>query len=133
MSKFLTNLNAELVSDKVWQLTKYLSYKSDLLDCTVLVPSGFQTDLASVPRIPIVYSIWGARAHREAVVHDYLFRSDAVPLVTFSVGNKVFLESMKATGKSVWIRWPMYIGVQLGSRAFYHIRKVSAILKKVLP
>ncbi len=125
MSEFTTDLCAELIKDdKIWKLTKALIYWSDLLDSLVMVPAGFETDLASVPRLPIAYTFWGGKAHREAVLHDYLYRIDAEPAVSFDQANSVFLEAMEARGKSRFIRWPMYVGVCLGGRSSYHQKKV---------
>ena len=31
------------------------------------------TDFASVPRIPLVFSVFGDRAHEAATIHDYLY------------------------------------------------------------
>lgn len=50
MSAFLSELEIRLVGgDSVWELDFSLKYKSDLLNCEIIVPAGFQTDLASVP------------------------------------------------------------------------------------
>ena len=126
MSKFLTELDPKLKkgSDWVWILQDFLIYESDLVGKITIKP-GFETDLASVPRIPIVYALWGGRAHSEAVVHDYLFRLDAKPTVTFPEANKVFLEAMEVRGKSWYIRYPMYWGVCIGSYGCFHKRLVE--------
>lgn len=100
MSKFLTALEVELINDDtIWRLKYPLVYCSDLLDYTVVVPAGFETDFASVPRVPVAYYLFGDRAHRESVIHDYLFRKDSKPIVSFMTANKVFLEAMELRGK----------------------------------
>jgi len=124
VSKFVTELELKLVNNKFWTLISSLIYESDLVG-VVRVPVGFSTDLASVPRLPIIYSLWGAKAHREAVIHDYLFRSDSIPKTTFQIANKVFLEAMEARNKPFYIRYPMYYGVCVFSRSFFHKRKVN--------
>ena len=126
MSKFLTILNIRLKSnrDSVWVLNAPLVYDSDLIG-HVEVPKGFNTDLASVPRVPIIFSLWGGRAHYEGVLHDALFRSDFMPGITFGTANKVFLEAMQVRGKPWWIRWPMYWGVCIGSMACWHKRNLA--------
>ena len=126
MSKFLTILNIRLKSnrDSVWVLNDPLVYDSDLIG-HVEVPKGFNTDLASVPRVPIIFSLWGGRAHYEGVLHDALFRSDFMPGITFGTANKVFLEAMQVRGKPWWIRWPMYWGVCIGSMACWHKRNLA--------
>ena len=136
MSKFLSELVIkEFQGDEnLWQLDEELVYKSDLLtDPTssssmsgvVVVPAGLYTDLASVPRVPFIYESWGNRAHRAAVIHDYLYRIDARPALSYSSCNAVFREAMGATGASFQIRWPMWLGVFLGGWTSYHKRSVD--------
>jgi len=128
MSKFLTDLDARLKDDDaVWVLDSPLIYESDLLGL-VEVPAGFETDFASVPRVPVAYWFFGDRAHRESVIHDYLYRIDSVPQATLSQANDVFFEAMACRGKSCFVRWPMFLGVCLGGWASYHKRKVSDVL-----
>lgn len=47
--------------------------------CMVAVlPFGMESDLASVPRVPIIFLMWGDRVHREAFLHDGFYRIDFV-------------------------------------------------------
>ena len=41
-------------------------------DRLVTVPADFETDLDSVPRIPVAYTVLKGRATRSAVLHDWL-------------------------------------------------------------
>lgn len=127
MSEFKTELAIKLLpcSDKVYELQEDLIYVSDLLHNKICVPRGFQTDLASVPRVPLIYTLWGSRCHREGVAHDYLYRKDAYPQVTRSQADNVFLEAMQCRGKRGGIRYPMFWGVRLFSMPSWHKRKVS--------
>ena len=125
MSKFLTELDAKLIKDdRIWKLDSPLIYESDLLGL-IEVPEGFETDLASVPRVPFVYMMWGGKAHREGVLHDYLFRIDSVPLASYSQANKVFFEAMTVRGKPDYVRYPMWLGVVLGGWTAYHKKYVG--------
>lgn len=125
MSKFLTELDARLKDDdRVWILGASLIYKSDILGL-IEVPEGFETDFASVPRVPIAYTLFGDRAHRESVIHDFLYRTDCLPVATFSQANNVFLEAMECRGKGWFVRKMMYWGVCCGGFASYHKRKVG--------
>lgn len=109
---FLSGLDVRLTGDDCsWVLGAPLRYYSALLNSLVIVPAGFGTDLASVPRLPLVFDVWGARAHREAVVHDYLYCCGSFPDVTYSQANRVFLEAMASRGVKRYIRWPMYWAV----------------------
>ena len=124
MSKFLTCLDLhDMGDDESWALLSDLVYESDLLCCPVTVPKGFITDLASVPRVPIIFDLWGNRAHHEAVIHDYLYTIGSVPDVSIGKANKVFLEAMRVRGKPYYIAAPMYEGVCLGG--FCHWKKIK--------
>ena len=125
MSKFITELDARLKdNDRVWILDSPLIYQSDMLG-KIEVPAGFETDFASVPRVPIAYMFYGDRAHREAVIHDYLYRCDSSPKVAFSTANDVFFEAMKCRGKNWFIRFPMFLGVKFGGYSSYHKKRVG--------
>ena len=98
---------------------------------TVTIPAGFETDLASVPRIPIAYLLWGDRAHREAVLHDYLYRIGSIihngekdcP-VEKEEADWMFREAMIGQGVSYFIYHPMYLGVRSCGGSSFHRMKV---------
>jgi len=126
MSRFITELDIKCCSDEsLWELENPLVYDSDLLGVMLTVPKGFITDLASVPRIPFIFDAWGNRAHREAVVHDYLNRMDSEPVVLFSAANAVFREAMEVRDKSWSIRWALWSGVWIGGYFSYHKKRVD--------
>jgi len=129
MSKFITPLDAPLRddSDEIYVLRSRLVYMSDIAGM-IIVPAGFQTDLASVPRLPFTYAFFGGRAHREAVLHDYLYRTDSNPNVSFMDANRVFFEAMATRGKPAYISYPMFWGVCAGGLPSYHKREVRAVL-----
>jgi len=124
MSRFITNLEVK-ITDKVSTLVTPLVYESDLLGFTIVVPVGFQTDFASVPRVPVAYWFWGGRSHRESVIHDYLYRIDSIPVVSRFFADRVFLEAMEVRQKSASVRWPMFWGVRIGGLSAYHKKKVE--------
>lgn len=125
MAKFLTKLDVMLKDsgEKIWILKSPLVYESDIAG-KINVPTLFETDFASVPRVPVFYSLFGDRAHREAVLHDFLYRIDAIPQVERSTADSVFLEAMKVRGKGFFTRYAMYLGVRLGGWTAWHKRKV---------
>ena len=57
MARFLTELDVHLkaIKETVWVLDSLLVYESDLVS-RVEAAAGFETDLASVPRVPIILS-----------------------------------------------------------------------------
>ncbi len=78
---------------------------------TVTVPTGFKTDLASVPKR--LQSIVGKLGHHlvPAICHDYCYCGN-VPGMTKREADKLFLEMMKT--KKVWLgkRWAMWLAVR---------------------
>ena len=95
----------------IFRLQKPLVYLDG--ERTIRVPSGFETDLASVPRLPIVYNLWGNRAHREAVLHDYLYSIGATPDLPRKDCDELFRQAMISRGTPWWIYQPMYLGVRM--------------------
>jgi hypothetical protein len=119
MSRFLTPLRAEKSGD-VWTVLQPLVYKSDVAQNVFIVPEGFVTDFASVPRIPLAFLLTGDSAHEAAVVHDYLYREQTVDRAT---ADAVFREAAKVSGESGWRSWMMWAGVRLGGWIAWSDRK----------
>lgn len=124
---FLNLLNAieigECNGKIIWKLHESLIYLSDTHG-EIIIPEQFETDLASVPRIPIVYMLWGDRAHREAVLHDYLYRIDAIPSLSRTNCDAMFREAMISRNQPSYIYNPMWTGVRVGGWRAYHRIKV---------
>jgi len=125
MSKFFTELDVVCINDGCWKLDSPLIYESDVEGVgKIEVPKGFETDFASVPRVPVFFTLFGDRAHREAVLHDYGYRCDSIPVMERSTVDDLFLEAMKERGKGFFVRYAMYWGVRLGGWTAYHKKKV---------
>lgn len=115
MSKFLDRLVVILDDPQAnghtgqWQLIHILRYQSDLAGQIITVPFGFSTDFASVPRESVIaWGLFGGRAMRPAVVHDYLVRYRIFPREKC---DRIFLEAMKAEGLPMVKAMPMYLAV----------------------
>lgn len=111
MSRFISSLRAEKCAGDGWRLLHPLVYQSDVAQTTIVVPEGFETDFASVPRLPLAYLLTAESAHQAAVVHDYLYGTQEVDRQT---ADAVFLEAMRASGEPAWRARLMYWGVRLG-------------------
>ena len=89
----------------IWKLTWSLTYGA------VLVPAGFETDLASVPRM-----FWRIAspidAIEPAIIHDYLCRKK---IGTRKSADQTFLHAMSDYGVKWWRRNLMYLAVRLYS------------------
>ena len=118
MSKFLTSLQVERVPGKDrWITTAPLRYQSDTINGAIIeVPVGFETDFASVPRLPFVYLAVGGCGEEAATIHDYLYRYQAV---SRSVADSIFYEALRECGIS-WVQArTMYLGVRAFGWAHY--------------
>lgn len=110
MGQFITHLDVRLPEEgKPWVLDNPLVFESDLLG-VVVVPSGFETDFASVPRLPIAYSLFGDVVHAPAVIHDYLYSEEQIERAK---ADAVFEEAMAASGVSWWKRKMMWLAVRV--------------------
>lgn len=113
-ARFMTTLQARRASDGqagAWELTSALVFVSVVIDKVIVVPVGFRTDYASVPRLPVAYLLFGGVAEEAAVVHDYLYTSYVVG-VTRAQADDVFAEALKVMGVPAWRRGPMWAAVR---------------------
>ena len=119
MSQFLSRLYLVDADDNdtgKWYLFAPLVYQSDVAGRVITVPAGFPTDLASTPRIPIIYEACGNIAVRAAVIHDYLYSSGRE---SRAVADAVLREAAEVTGVSWAQRWMMWVGVRIGGGSHY--------------
>ena len=119
MSAFRTALameRADKPGSGKWVLLKPLVYYSDILGKEITVPAEFETDLASVPRLPIIFWLTGATADEAAVIHDYLYTTRDV---SRSVADAVMREASAVMGTPGWQRGLMWFGVRVGGRAYW--------------
>lgn len=118
MAKFLNSLKTEDVNGGHFKLLEPLFYESDLVSRHIIVPAGFDTDLASVPRVPLMYWLVGGKANYAATIHDYLYSSGgmvAYQEINRKLADDIFLEGMtiKNDPDKEWKRKSMYRAVRL--------------------
>lgn len=109
--RFEGELHVELLPSGMWRLSSPLGYYSSLLDEVVRVPQGFETDFASVPRMPLAFLLTGDTAHAAAVVHDWLCEHPDGR--ERELIDRVFLEACEVSQVPRWRRWLMYRAVRL--------------------
>lgn len=109
---FLTDLVTKTIDDGCSKLMSPLQFYSKSLKRVIEVPTGFCTDGASVPRLPIIYLAVGGRAKRASCIHDYLYATHETR--SRRQADIVFLEAMKVDGIPLWARELMFVGVRLG-------------------
>jgi hypothetical protein len=124
VSRFLTDLDVREVNEVggLWKLLAPLDYESDLLGKTVVVPADFVTDFASVPRLPFVYLTQGGKGNKAAVVHDWLYSTQAVDRKT---ADQVLREALAASGYSGFTAWLFYAAVRVGGGSHWDAPNVG--------
>lgn len=139
-SRFLTECVLVHVSDSLKRLAYPLEFESESLGRVITVPRDFETDLASVPRLPFAYLLFGGVGDPAAVLHDYAYsgreqitREQADALFREALGA---LDSASLAGKSsvtkavagAWFslrRGAMWLGVRVGGASHYAEPKES--------
>lgn len=92
-----------------WQLEEPLVYSADD-DKIYIVPKGFRTDLASIPKL--LWAIWPpfGRYTSAAVLHDYLCENAEVSRYK---GDCLFLEAMGWSNVPKFKRWTIFFAVRV--------------------
>jgi hypothetical protein len=89
-----------------------LVYQSALYPDLIVVPGGFKTDFASIPRIFTPIHPKDGKHRLAAVVHDYLCRLEGFPR---KLADKIFYEAMIVLGVRKTRRMAFYIAVRIGA------------------
>lgn len=110
MAKFIDipSLNFIHNNGKEFELEEALTYQSDLWEPLIVVPAGFVTDLASIPRVFQSLIPKVGKHMLAAIVHDYLCRLDGFDR---RLADRIFLEAMKLLGVNPVRRRLMYWAV----------------------
>lgn len=143
MSRFLDSFEGRQIGwsggRSIWSTLAPLRYESVLIGGRVIViPSDFVTDLASVPRLPLLWLAVGGRGIRSSVVHDWAYQRNSwlmddgstLPAEKALV-DAVFYESLLAdsiSGVGPVRAWEMWAGVKIGgSRAWSDSRRAAVL------
>jgi hypothetical protein len=128
MSAFMTPLRLELLTcpfntplknrdgRQLYRVIEPFIYESDIAGKTIIVPAGFVTDLASIPRLPIVYRELEQLADMPGVPHDFCYSTGFLDRDTADLMLK---EACLLIGLSAWKAWAIYAGVRVGGSSHY--------------
>lgn len=128
MSGFLTPLKVEWVTcpfniplknrsgRQLYRVIEPFIYESDVAKKTIIVPAGFITDLASIPRLPIVYRELESLADMPGVPHDFCYSTGFLDRDTADLMLK---EACLLIGLSSWKAHAIYWGVRVGGASHY--------------
>jgi hypothetical protein len=116
---FLSPLDTRQIDDDHWELRADLKYRSVVgahgigKAVLLVVPCGFITDYASVPRAPLTYLLFGGRGNSAAVIHDFLYQIHLPKPFDKATADNVFREALGALGYNAATCWTMYKAVDL--------------------
>lgn len=121
---FKTFAVIEHVPDRnLWHVTQPLVYSGEV---NITVPDGFETDLASVPRLG-----WFLIPHADkhiiegSIIHDYMYHGLS-SVTKRSQADRILRSACKEMGAPGWYSWAVWAGVRLfGSRAWARSHKGS--------
>lgn len=109
---FWTPLIARKEGRRVWVLAQDLVYASAIEEAppSILVPAGFRSDFATIPRF-----LWSiippdGTYTAAAVLHDFLYSENRIPRW---VADSIFCEAMKQSGTPWVARWPIWMAVRI--------------------
>lgn len=88
----------------------YVPIETEVLGVKIEIPKGFITDFATVPRLPVVYLLFGNCIYFSAVVHDFLYTNH---ITTRLKADKVFLKLMENENVPEWRHHLMYAAVRV--------------------
>lgn len=111
--EFRSPLRVEVTVDHKYPgeyvLTEQFVYYSPVLGGQVVVPAGFKTDFASIPKS--VLDIPGFIGHRAATIHDYLVRNWT--LEKRRTADTIFYEALLTSGVESDVAYLMYSAVDI--------------------
>lgn len=112
MSTFLTELEVKPADNgRTWILLSEFQYHIGEFPSNdiVIVPKGYETDFASIPRLMwSIFPPWG-KYGKAAVVHDWMCEMKDRKS---SEVHDIFLEAMGVLGVPWWKRRAMWLGVK---------------------
>jgi hypothetical protein len=92
-----------------------------------IIPTGFDTDFASVPR-----SFWNilppiGKHNRAALLHDYMYVNN---IGTRKFADNVFFNVMIQDGVNIIQAYVMYLGVRIGGRKWWLYKGSKRLFKQ---
>ncbi len=115
MKPSFSRLTLATAGDGIYFTTKRLFWTDKKTGIRIKVPSGFRTDLASVPR-----PMWSilppfGKHSRAAIIHDYLYRTNGLAgKLTRAQCDRIFYQIMRHNRVAIHRAWLMWLGVRIG-------------------
>lgn len=116
MSYFRSSNPTLMIVSKGWQVVEPVIYYSESLGAEIVVPSGFFTDLASVPKIArILVPVANAKNRPAAIVHDYLCYKEVQEKygIDQRMADRIFREALAVCNVNPIGQWGMWLPVRI--------------------
>ena len=110
---FCSTLDLRAGKPGQWVLLRPLIWNDGV---KIVVPAGFSTDLASIPRVLRWLLQQNGASRRSAVLHDFLYRSHRMTRGSADALFKKALQSDGVNPVGVWLYWA---GVRVGGWAAF--------------
>lgn len=107
-----------------WKVLVGFRFLSSELNREILIPPGFETDFASVPRFFWRLFPPTGRYGKAAVVHDYLYRTPTFP-VSKAQADLVFREGMETLGVDAFTVTVLYNAVRFFGGGSFKPRRMA--------
>ncbi len=100
-SSFKDDLIVKNIGTRKWEIYRDFTYEVGFLGSgdKIVVPKGFQTDFASIPRFFWRIMPPDGEYTKSAIIHDYLYNTRERPR---EIADKIFLEAMGVLGVPGW-------------------------------
>lgn len=125
-------LPLEALGPDRWRHIERFEYRPPApLPGPVVAEAGEETDLDSVPRLPLAYWLAKGRTIKAAAAHDALYRNGRLspdgPKVPRRMADRIFLCAMRDEGVRPRYRWPIWLMVRaFGWRGWNRHRRAEA-------
>lgn len=119
--RFPAPLQVQHDGPRKWRLILPYIYVSEKFG-EIVVPAGFDTDLASVPKFARWFASVDGPWTPAAVIHDFLYvRASKRDYghITRADADYIFREAMKVCGVPSYKRWAMWSAVRIGGGRMY--------------
>ena len=127
MSRFTTTLKTEQTDRRTHTLLADLVLADDD-ERTIIVPSGFTTDFASIKVLHnaflfVLFALVSGYGNYAATVHDWLYEHGSL---TRKEADAVLYRALRAEGVARWRAWLMWAGVRIGGAKQYNSTPTSS-------
>ncbi|MBA5956229.1 DUF1353 domain-containing protein [Pseudomonas lactis] len=127
MSRFTTTLKTEQTDRRTHTLLADLVLADDD-ERTIIVPSGFTTDFASIKVLHnaflfVLFALVSGYGNYAATVHDFLYSEGQV---SRKEADAVLYRALRAEGVARWRAYLFWLGVRIGGAKQYNSTPTSS-------